>query len=94
MTVQPVRAFGAIVMNPPFAGRADIRHVTHALQFVKHGGWLAAVMSAGVKFREDGLAREFRALVTKHAGFVRDVEDGAFKEAGTMVRTVIVGMCA
>jgi len=94
LSTPAVRAFDAVVMNPPFAGRADIRHVTHALGFVKRGGWLIAVMSAGVQFREDAIGRDFRALVAKRDGFIREVEDGAFKEAGTMVRTVIVGICA
>lgn len=94
LSIQAARAFDAVVMNPPFAGRADIKHVTHAMGFLKHGCWLAAVMSAGVQFREDTLARDFRALVRKHDGFIRDVEPGAFREAGTMVHTVVVGMCA
>lgn len=88
LTMEPRTMFDRIVMNPPFAKQADIAHVVHALNFLKPGGLLAAVMSAGVLFRA-GLAAEFRDLVTKRGGTFEEVPEGAFKESGTGVRTVI-----
>ena len=35
--------FDAVVMNPPFHLRADIRHILHARSFLKPGGSLAAL---------------------------------------------------
>jgi len=35
--------FDAVAMNPPFHMRADIRHILHALTFLKLGGTLAAL---------------------------------------------------
>lgn len=94
LDLPPLRAYDAVVMNPPFAARQDIKHVTHALRFLKRGGRLVAVMSAGVRFREDRMAREFRALVAANEGRIDDVEPGAFRDSGTMVNTVIVSMRA
>ena len=46
-------------MNPPFAEHADIRRVTHALDFLKPDGLLVAVMSAGAEFRTAEIAEQF-----------------------------------
>jgi predicted RNA methylase len=92
LTVPAARVYDAVVMNPPFAARQDIRHVTHAAKFLRPGGRLAAIMSASIKYRSDRLARDFRELVAAHGGRVDDLDEGSFKESGTMVRTVVVTM--
>lgn len=79
-----------IVMNPPFSKRQDIHHVLHALKFLAPGGRLVAVMSKGVQFRQDRLATDFRRILGQHNGTMVDLDDGAFKPSGTMVRTVAV----
>lgn len=86
--------FDRIVMNPPFADGQDVRHVTHALRFLRPGGRLVAVMSAGVTFREDRAARDFRGLVLDHTGRVEPLPDGTFKTSGTDVRAVLVTLDA
>lgn len=84
--------FDRVVMNPPFAKRADIAHVRHAFSMLKPGGRLVAIMSAGVEFREDALAREFRAFVATCRGSIERLPDGSFSESGTAVRTCLVTM--
>lgn len=39
--------FDCVVMNPPFTKRQDVKHVEHAMKFMKQGGKLVAIMSAG-----------------------------------------------
>ena len=90
LQVHPDPDYDAVVMNPPFAGQADIKHVMHAMKFLKPGGILVSVMSAGVMFRENRLTREFREFVIERGGTIAKLPDGAFKESGTMVRTVVV----
>jgi len=90
LTVMPTPIYDRVVMNPPFAKRADIHHVTHARKFLKPGGKLVAIMSAGVAFREDKLATEFR----EQCETIDPLPEGAFKESGTGVRTVVVTMKA
>ncbi len=86
----PFIPFDRIVANPPFAKQADIKHVLHALKFLKPNGLLVSVMSAGVTFRDDKLTRDFRDLIRARGGDIEALDDGAFKSSGTMVRTVIV----
>jgi len=86
LTLAPEPIYDRIIMNPPFAKRADIHHVTHARKFLKPGGRLVAIMSAGVAFREDRLASDFRA----QCATIEPLPEGAFKESGTGVRTVVV----
>jgi predicted RNA methylase len=85
----PLLAYDRVLMNPPFGGQADIRHVTHALGFVKPAGLVVAVMSAGVEFRQDKTTAEFRKLVSDHGGRIERLPEDAFKPSGISVRTVM-----
>ncbi len=90
LTMLPSPLMDRVVMNPPFARQADIKHVLHALQFLCDGGRLVSVMSASVTFRDNTLTQDFRALVSSRSGSIEELPEGAFKSSGTMVRTVIV----
>lgn len=82
-------AFDVIVANPPFTARADVLHVSAMLRWLKPGGALVAVMSAGAMFRDDGLARELRRDVEERGGRFETLPDGSFEAAGTSVRTCV-----
>lgn len=90
LTVPPSPTFDRVVMNPPFAKQDDIKHVLHALKFLKSGGLLVSVMSAGITFRDNSLTTEFRSLIRTRGGDIEALPEGAFKQSGTMVNTVIV----
>lgn len=89
MSITPAAQYDAVIMNPPFSKRQDIKHVLHAFNFLKDGGVLVAIMSAGVKFREDKLTKDFREFVSER-GEIIDNPEGSFKSSGTMVNTVTV----
>lgn len=80
--------FDAIVANPPFSKRADIEHVEHMLRFLRPGGALVAIMSAGAEHREDRKAAALRKRIEELGGHFERNPDGAFLESGTAVRTV------
>jgi phospholipid N-methyltransferase/outer membrane murein-binding lipoprotein Lpp len=82
--------FDVVLMNPPFADQADIAHVRHAVQFLKPGGRLVAIMSAGVTFRSDRKAEEFRTFVESRGGTIEPLPPDTFKESGTGVNSVLV----
>lgn len=90
LTIDPVPIYDRVLMNPPFGRQSDIHHVCHALKFLKPGGVLVSVMSAGISFRQNKLTREFLDLVSMRGGMIEDLPEGAFKSSGTMVNTVIV----
>ena len=86
-----LRPVDVVVMNPPFASDADIRHVTHAWQFVKPGGTLVAVMwPAWHRSPSTAAQRAFADLVRSVDGEVEDVAPGTFEHID--VATVIVVM--
>lgn len=86
----PEESYDRVVMNPPFAKQADIKHVLHALRFLKPGGLLVSVMAASVAFRDNKLTQDFRDLIRERGGDIEALPEGAFKASGTMVRSVIV----
>ncbi len=91
LAVRPEPIFHRIAMNPTFANRQDIAHVRHAAQFLKPGeGRLVAIMSAGVAFRQDRLATEFRLMVLDRGGSIDALPEDSFKSSGTGVNTVLV----
>ncbi len=78
--------FDRVIMNPPFS--QEVRHVLHAHRFLRAGGLLVAVMSAGVQHRADRAA--FREFVSRRGGSIRSLPDDSFAVSGANVRTVIV----
>lgn len=86
LTVVPEPVFDRVVMNPPFAQRADVKHVLHAMKFLTPGGRLVAIMSAGVLFRTDALTVSLRSQLSS----MQELPEGAFKASGTNVSTVLV----
>lgn len=88
--VDPAPIYDRVLMNPPFSKQADIKHVTHALRFLKPDGLLVSVMSASVTFRDNKLTTDFRALIRKRGGDIEALPEGSFKLSGTCVNTVIV----
>jgi 16S rRNA G1207 methylase RsmC len=92
--IQPDASYDRVVMNPPFAGQDDIRHVMHAFSFLKPNGRLVAIMSAGVLFRANKLTTAFRDLVADNSGAIEPLPDGSFRSSGTAVNTCIVTLTA
>lgn len=80
--------YDRILMNPPFSRQQDIDHVLHAWKFLKEGGRLVAVMSAGTEYRGNKKALLFQDLVGVH-GQIEPLPDESFKESGTTVNTVL-----
>jgi predicted RNA methylase len=81
--------YDRVVMNPPFLKQADIKHVLHALSFLRSGGLLVSVMAAGVLFRDNRLTADFRQLAEERGGHFEELPEASFKASGTMVGTVI-----
>jgi hypothetical protein len=86
----PVERVDAVAMNPPFAQRADVHHITRALQWLKPGGRLAAIASAGVAYRDDALGVRFREELEAHGALCETNPPGSFLESGTGVETVSI----
>lgn len=83
LTPADLGTFDAVVMNPPFHMRSDIRHIRHALQFLRPGGTLAA-LCMDTQHRADQL----RPM----ASTWEPIPAGAFREAGTEVETILLSI--
>lgn len=86
------KTYQAVLMNPPFSDRGDVRHVLAAWAWLAPGGRMAAVLSAGAAFRQDKLSTSLRELVNANAGCLDELADDTFKDEGTRVRTVLLTM--
>lgn len=84
------KGYDRVVMNPPFSKQQDIDHVRRAFGLMKHGGLLVSVMAPSVKFRENKKTKDFQRLLDEQGGSIEDLPEGAFKESGTGINTVIV----
>lgn len=83
--------FDRVIMNPPFERQQDIAHVRHAWGFLKPGGRITAIMSAGFTFRDNRVSADFREFVQQYGSY-RENPDGSFKPSGTNVKTVTVAL--
>jgi protein-L-isoaspartate O-methyltransferase len=73
--------FDKIVMNPPFADGADIKHILHARTFLNSGGKLVAICANGPRQQ---------AALQPLASSWEPLPAGTFKESGTNVNTVLL----
>lgn len=85
-----LQRFDVILMNPPFADGADVRHITRALHLLAPGGRLVAVASAGLLFRQDRATRHLREHIASMGGTIEELPPQTFASSGTGVNTVLV----
>ena len=79
-----------IVMNPPFSKQQDIDHILHAWDCLNPGGRLVAISSPSPFFRDNTKSLGFRGFIQRHDAVVEDIDEGAFKESGTTIRTKLI----
>ena len=87
---RPAPEYDRVIMNPPFEKGADIRHVEHALRFLRPGGILVAVMSAMAGKRQSRADKAFAELLGRHGATRTTLSRDAFAETGTSVACDIV----
>jgi protein-L-isoaspartate O-methyltransferase len=73
--------FDRIVMNPPFENGADIKHIQHALTFLKPGGKLVALCANGPRQHEQ---------LKPFADDWQPLPAGSFKQAHTGVNVAML----
>ncbi|RUU99464.1 DUF4942 domain-containing protein [Mesorhizobium sp. M6A.T.Cr.TU.017.01.1.1] len=73
--------FDFVVMNPPFYGRHYLKHVRHAMSFLKPGGTLVSILPATAWYDHGEIKGDWH-----------DLPAGSFSEAGTNVPTGILKM--
>jgi hypothetical protein len=89
LRTDPSPAFDRVLMNPPFTGNASIKHLEHAMQWLKEGGLLVAVLPASFKTDDNSTTRDIRRKIVT-SGTLWDNKEGSFKSSGTDVATITV----
>lgn len=78
------RLYDRVVMNPPWTGGQDLKHVKHALSFLKEGGRLVALLPGNFSSKDQLAYAAFRRDVDQN-GIFTPLPSGSFKDAGTNV---------
>jgi len=73
--------YDRIIMNPPFEGYADVKHLQHAFSMLKPNGVLVAIMAASAFQNTHKIAIEFRDWIVQHEGKYWQNPEGAFMES-------------
>jgi predicted RNA methylase len=86
------RSCDRIVMNPPFSNGQDAEHILHALDFLRPGGVLVAIVPANFLHKDVNPYK--RLLEICHSDFCEtfgdfDLPEETFKESGTNIATKI-----
>ncbi len=81
--------FDRIVANPPFTRGSDVKHVRRMLPYLAPEGRLVSIMG-GNRGRPAFTTLLFDIVDSGRQYRIHDVEDGAFKESGTNVKTIIL----
>jgi protein-L-isoaspartate O-methyltransferase len=77
----PHAYYDRIIMNPPFENGADIKHIRHALKFLKSDGVLVALCANGPRQRE---------AFMDMADYWEDLPAGSFENQGTGVNVALM----
>lgn len=82
--------YSKIIANPPFSNNQDIDHVKLMYSHLQEGGTLAAITSSHWVFGQESKCKEFREWLEKVNGEKYEINEGAFKESGTNIKTIAV----
>lgn len=75
----PEPIFDKVMMNPPFYGKHYVKHVEHALKFLKPGGVLVSVLPASARYDHKILEGDWV-----------DLPVASFSDSGTNIPTVLL----
>ena len=76
LQVEPQPVYDRVVMNPPFYGKHHVKHVEHAMKFLKPDGVLITILPASAWYEHKLLK-----------GRLEDLPLGSFRESGTNINT-------
>lgn len=82
--------FNRVVMNPPFSGQRDIKHVMMAYKKLKRHGVLVAIISENALYYKTDVSEKFRKFLKRHNAYKEVVQSNSFEESGTSIETVII----
>jgi hypothetical protein len=82
--------YDRIIANPPFTKNQDIDHIRHMYNLLKPGGVMVSLASPSWKFGSQKKQVSFREWLIGIDAYLQEIPEGAFKESGTSIRTVLI----
>lgn len=96
LEVHPTGDFDLVAMNPPFYGKHYIKHIEHALKFLKSGGVLVSILPSSARYSHKLIDKEWLknndAAASKYHQW-SDLPVGTFASSGTNINTTILILC-
>ena len=93
LEMHPTGDFDLVVMNPPFYGRHYLKHIEHALGFLKTGGWLVSILPITARHDHGVIDAKWAEKHGAHIGYCQIWDDlplGSFAESGTNINTTVL----
>lgn len=90
--VQPgdVSSIDVVIMNPPWSGAQDVRHIEHVLDTVPESVVVHAIMSQSVIESTNQVYERFRSFLNLYGVEPVPMKAGTFRESGTMAKGCVV----
>jgi PRTRC genetic system protein E len=82
--------YDIIIANPPFSKNQDILHICKMYNCLRPGGILVTLSSCSWENDSQKIRKEFTTFLSDIDAYVEHVEEGTFKESGTMVPTKLL----
>jgi hypothetical protein len=89
---RPGEKYDGIVMNPPFSNGQYMKHILRAYDHLKPGGSLTFIAPTEWLNPVKQVHQDFHCAITASVGVLEVLPKRAFKESGTAIDTVLVGM--
>lgn len=84
------KKYSKIIANPPFSKNQDIDHVRIMYDKLKDGGTMAVITSTHWVFSKEKKCVDFQEWIDSVHGRKYEIDNGAFKESGTTVKTIAI----
>jgi hypothetical protein len=90
MMAASVVQYDRIIANPPFTKNQDIDHILLMYKLLKPGGIMVTLSSPSWQYGSQKKQVEFREWLKNLNAQVHNIPEGAFKESGTSIRTILI----
>jgi len=89
ISVSDIGKFSRVVMNPPFTKNQDIKHISHALNFLDTGGILTSIVMGDE--RRTALSKFLGEVMAQGLAYhAEPLPENSFKESGTLVKSSVL----
>jgi hypothetical protein len=90
LKADPTQKFDRVIANPPFSNNQDIDHIRKMYDVLAGGGVMVSIASTHWLSSDKKKETAFREWLEQKGATIIPLPEGAFKESGTNIATVII----